>query len=287
MLTRRSFVFTGCCALHGISTAAAKEGSLDKEISGEFICSTIDTVPARTNEFEIIPFSRGEGGKSFDIDTERKSFNLTDYGTASLRDRWLSGDGLTPHSGKLTLGIFFLDGSPSQQAAFKDAANMWPAKLPGKLAFDYNVSQGKSQIRVTFNSGANESYIGRGCLLINNLMPTMRIANVIPHVIQHECGHALGLQHEHQNPNIPFKWNRANVIADMKARGWSEEQTVANIIDRMSNNLACVGDPAFNDKSVMLYPIPPSWTDSVFASGENRSISDRDVKCLSALLNRS
>ena len=53
-----------------------------------------------------------------------------------------------------------------------------------KLAFDYSAPQGGSQIRVTFNTGVNESYIGRGNLLVKNSSPTMRIGDVVPHIIQ-------------------------------------------------------------------------------------------------------
>ncbi|WP_424753546.1 hypothetical protein [Methylobacterium sp.] len=261
-------------------------GSVAKENTKEFICATIDTVNVQATEFEMVPFGGAGKDKSFSIDTTRTAFNLTNFGTAALKDRWLSGDGRTPHSGKLTLGVFFLDGSSSQQAIFRDAANVWVEKLGGKLAFDYSAPQGGSQIRVTFNTGVNESYIGRGNLLVKNSSPTMRIGDVVPHIIQHECGHALGLQHEHQNPKVPFTWNKAKVIADMKAQGWSEEQTVANIIDRYSQNLACVGDPDFNDKSIMLYPIPASWTNFSFSSGENSLITIRDVKCASSLLDK-
>ena len=74
----------------------------------------------------------------------------------------------------------------------------------------------------------------------------MNLADLIDHIIQHEFGHAIGLQHEHQHPSIGIQWNKKVVIADMAKQGWTQEMVEHNIFDRYATNYACVGDPAFN-----------------------------------------
>src|SRR5690606_5842579 len=53
--------------------------------------------------------------------------------------------------------------------------------------------------------------------------------------ILHEFGHALGLFHEHLNPNANIKWNKAKVYAYyMQTRGWTREQVDINILNKYS-----------------------------------------------------
>ncbi|WP_262030207.1 hypothetical protein [Microvirga sp. Mcv34] len=279
MISRRAFV-GGCCS----ATLLSYSPRVARAQGGVFICSTPDSVSS-SRDFELSQFGTQSGPSKFELDTLKQQFDFSDYGTSFLRDRWLDSDGQTPNSGMITLGVSFLNGSPAQQEIFRTAADAWfVGPLKTRLAFRYLPSKerGKSQIRVEFDAPVNESYIGRNCLRVPDPAPTMRISDLMPHVIQHECGHALGLQHEHQNPNVPFQWIREAVIADMAQRGWSEQKTVQNILDRYTKNAACIGDPGFNEKSIMLYPIPSRWTNR-FSSEENIVLSDRDRKCLQGL----
>jgi hypothetical protein len=51
----------------------------------------------------------------------------------------------------------------------------------------------------------------------------------------HEIGHALGLQHEHQNPNSGIVWNREKVLAwfSGEPNRWSAETIRTNILDKL------------------------------------------------------
>ena len=74
MVTRRSFVLSGCCALSGTGALFPIIGSVAKENTKEFICATIDTVNVQATEFEMVPFGGAGKDKSFSIDTTRNGF---------------------------------------------------------------------------------------------------------------------------------------------------------------------------------------------------------------------
>ena len=95
-------------------------------------------------------------------------------------------------------------------------------------------------------------------------------------MVLHEFGHALGLIHEHQNPNRPIAWNRAAVIADLS--GPPNEWDLPTI----ENNMFKRYDPAelsstpVDPLSIMMYPIPRSWTNDGFSAGLNSALSAKD-----------
>jgi hypothetical protein len=96
-------------------------------------------------------------------------------------------------------------------------------------------------------------------------------------------GHALGLQHEHNHSAAGFAWDEKAVIKSMKKLGWSEKDTRDNILDRYTQAANCVGNPSFDRQSVMIYPIPSSWTHNQFSSTGNVSISQGDYQCVVGL----
>ena len=77
----------------------------------------------------------------------------------------------------------------------------WPqGPLGARLALNFNVTDPRdAQVRVAFDpDDGNWSYVGKTNGAIKSPPKTMNIANVVNYVIQHEFGHACGLQHEHQ-----------------------------------------------------------------------------------------
>jgi serralysin len=57
-------------------------------------------------------------------------------------------------------------------------------------------------------------------------------------VVLHEFGHALGLVHEHQNPNNnTIQWNKENVYAYYKQKfGWPKQVTYSNFFEKYTHN---------------------------------------------------
>ena len=98
----------------------------------------------------------------------------------------------------------------------------------------------------------------------------------IDEVVLHEFGHALGLIHEHQNPRGGIKWNKPAVIADLSGppNNWDPETIEHNIFKKYQVREvdATKVDPA----SIMMYPIPATWTLDGFSAGFNSALSADD-----------
>jgi hypothetical protein len=97
-------------------------------------------------------------------------------------------------------------------------------------------------------------------------------------VVLHEFGHALGLIHEHQDPVAAIQWNRAAVIQELSGppNNWSVEQIEFNVLTPAAPD--DVDATPLDPKSIMMYPIPASWTMNGFSTGTNTDLSDLDRK---------
>jgi serralysin len=86
----------------------------------------------------------------------------------------------------------------------------------------------------------------------------------------------LGLIHEHQNPNRPIDWNRVAVIADLSGspNKWTPEQIENNMFKHY--NLNELSATPTDSSSIMMYPIPRSWTNDGFWAGLNGELSETD-----------
>ena len=95
-------------------------------------------------------------------------------------------------------------------------------------------------------------------------------------VVLHEFGHALGLIHEHQNPKGGIKWNRDAVIADLSGppNNWDLATIENNMFKKYSPGEVSGTD--VDAKSIMMYPIPASWTLDGFSAGFNSGLSEKD-----------
>jgi serralysin len=97
-------------------------------------------------------------------------------------------------------------------------------------------------------------------------------------VVLHEFGHALGLIHEHQNPSGDISWNREQVINDLS--GYPNYWTLDQIEHNMFRSYAAAETnyTKTDPESIMMYPIPPTWTTNGFTVGLNSMLSrvDRD-----------
>ncbi len=191
--------------------------------------------------------------------------------------RWKPGDAIT---------VAFMSGDEKLKQRVRDVARRWVA--PGlanlRLVFDDGPD---ADVRISFQQGDGSwSTVGTTCRKVPQSRATMNYGwidanspeETLRSVVLHEFGHALGLIHEHQSPVHPIQWNRDAVIRELSGppNSWSVAEIEFNVLTPASPGdvVATTLDP----KSIMMYPIPKSWTLDGFSSGFNSDLSDADVK---------
>jgi serralysin len=180
--------------------------------------------------------------------------------------------------------VRFLEGDPGLQERVQAVAREWTGPSMANLTLQF-IDEGDADVRIAFEQGDGSwSYLGTVCQQIPAQEPTMNYGWLTPNspddelrrVVLHEFGHALGLIHEHQNPNSPIAWNRAAVIADLSGppNNWDEE-TIENNMFKKYEPGEISGTPV-DAQSIMMYPIPASWTTDRFSADLNEELSEDD-----------
>jgi serralysin len=176
--------------------------------------------------------------------------------------------------------IKFVEGDPTLQARVKKVALEW-TKL-ANVTFDFRIG-GNTDMRIAFEQGNGSwSYLGTICRSIPQSKPTMNYGWLTPtsdeaelrRVVLHEFGHALGLIHEHQNPKGGIKWNKDAVKRDLSGppNRWNDAAIDTNMFKKYTDVTATSVD----SMSIMMYPIPKSWTLDGFSADLNGELSDQD-----------
>jgi serralysin len=103
--------------------------------------------------------------------------------------------------------------------------------------------------------------------------------NEYSRVVLHEFGHALGAIHEHQNPAGGIPWNKEAIYKwHEENTDWTREDVDHNYFDQYDKNT--MNYTALDNDSIMLYPIPPTWTTNNQGYGgypdRNRVLSEKD-----------
>jgi serralysin len=176
----------------------------------------------------------------------------------------------------------FLDGSKALQDRVMKVAKEWEAVANLHLQF---VQAGPTDIRIAFAEGKGSwSYLGIMCRSIPEPQPTMNYGWLTPtsddaelrRVVLHEFGHAIGLIHEHQNPDGGIKWNKPAVQHDLGGppNNWNPATIESNMFKHYAPR-EVVGSKTDKD-SIMMYPIPKAWTLDGFSAGLNGALSEQD-----------
>ena len=183
--------------------------------------------------------------------------------------------------------VRFLEGAPELRTRVQAVAEQWtgPGMANVRFVFVDDADTGDADIRIAFAQGDGSwSYLGTMCQQIPASEQTMNYGWLTPdsdddevhRVVAHEFGHALGLIHEHQNPDKPISWNREAVVADLSGppNNWDPE-TIENNIFKRYEPTEVTTTPTDRD-SIMMYPIPASWTTDGFSVGLNTGLSTTD-----------
>ncbi|KYG04421.1 hypothetical protein BE21_46920 [Sorangium cellulosum] len=97
-------------------------------------------------------------------------------------------------------------------------------------------------------------------------------------MVLHEFGHALGLIHEHQQPENGIKWNKEKVYEDLSGppNNWDKKTIDFNMFEADSE--AEAAHSTFDPHSIMMYAFPASWTEDGFSTGFNTALSSKDKR---------
>lgn len=173
-----------------------------------------------------------------------------------------------------TVRVKNLDGTADQFRQAMDGAREWCqyANLNVVESTDAN-----SEIRVTFQQLGAWSFIGNEALTIPVGQPTMNLGVLNPANARHEFGHGLiALVHEQNGPPAgqQIAWNKPQVYADNAAVGWNQQMVDENILFVYSESVTQF--TALDRRSIMMYPIPSSWTTNGFSTPYNTELSWTD-----------
>jgi hypothetical protein len=185
-----------------------------------------------------------------------------------------------------TITVKFLEGAKSLQERVQKVAEEWTGGDMAKITFRVT-DDDDADIRIAFQQGNGSwSYLGTDCRRIPRNEHTMNygwLSSTSPDrelrpVVLHEFGHALGLIHEHQNPNRPIKWNKTAVYEDLQGppNNWTKAQVDRNMFKKYDPD--ALESTETDPLSIMMYPIPKAWTIDDFSAGFNTKLSATDRK---------
>jgi hypothetical protein len=120
-----------------------------------------------------------------------------------------------------------------------------------------NTYMNLADIKIDFDpTGGAWSYIGTDTLEGEKSQPTMNFGWFDVPTVLHEFCHALGMVHEHSNPNgKPINWAVCHVAKfASESQGWNAKDIKENIVEKYKADL--INGSEFDPRSIMLYFYP-------------------------------
>jgi hypothetical protein len=189
---------------------------------------------------------------------------------------------------KNTLRVRFLGGSARVRAKVMQYASHWSQHADIKFEF---VDQEPSDIRIGFDQNSGSwSYVGRTNNYISPNRTTMNFGwftdrtsdTEFRRTTLHEFGHAIGLSHEHQHPEVDINWNREAVYTYYRrTQDWSRSEVDGNIFRKYSNSTTNYS--AYDPSSIMHYYIPRSLVSGTWTSQWNTNLSETDISFIRSI----
>jgi hypothetical protein len=186
-----------------------------------------------------------------DVSVNRAAAILT------VSKKWVNGTNL--HYYLFSSGAY--GGDESQQNVVREAFEIWK-NLGIGLIFTEVSDISDSELRIGFRRGDGSwSYVGRDNLSIGQSERTMNFGwNInVPgsnglDTALHEIGHALGFNHEHQNPNAGIVWDKEAVydyFERTQMPPWDKATTDFNILNKLDPRTVDGSD--WDPNSIMHY----------------------------------
>jgi hypothetical protein len=193
----------------------------------------------------------------------------------------------------------FLDGTEEEKKFVVTAADELLQGKQVNISFDFGSSPGfrscqeagrRGDVRITFSQGCCAAYLGRtshhasvenGASVFLQNVTTFEDRKALQ-TAMHELMHTLGLNHEHQSPDITCEseFIKDKVLQDY---GWSDAQYQTNLA-QLDHDSRSYKWSTYDPDSIMKYFFDPSLlkngTASVCYSGENYWPSQRDYEGL-------
>ena len=202
------------------------------------------------------------------------SLTANDRGSVLQQYIWSSGQ---------TVRVKFLNGSGFLQQKVRQFASEWMNYA--NINFVFVNANENADIKINFdNSNASWSYYGNYCQNISQNQASMNFGwfnNSTPdaefsRTAIHEFGHALGMVHEHQNPNVTIAWDRPAVYAYFGGAPnyWSAQQVDNNILNTFSPSQT--NSSSYDRASIMHYFFPNGLTTDGSTFTQNNVLSDTD-----------
>ena len=184
------------------------------------------------------------------------------------------------------LQVRFAEGSDQQKMSVANWASEWGKHA--NLFFTFGSTDEKAEIVVKFGPVGNWS--GLGTEILNRNVDyfvrygcTMNIQDLDQSTVQHEFGHAIGCQHEHESPAGGIQWNKEAVYRELGGdpNFWDKGTVDWNMFTAFDKNLTQF--TALDRTSIMMYEIPARWTTDGFSTTRQGSLSATDKAFIGAM----
>lgn len=188
-----------------------------------------------------------------------------------------------------TLHVAFLDGDPQLQARVLKIAAEWSQYA--NIQFALTPEPEDAQLRISFAEAGTWAYIGTDALHIALDQPTINFGELrvttdedaVRAAVLQRFGIALGLVHGHRSPIANIPWNKELIyeVLEGPPNNWSKAQVDLNYFDRLAKAGTVYGE--IDNHSIMMYQIPPAWTDGKLIVPANHDLSPGDKQFIQRL----